>query len=63
MQNVAIGEAAARLGLRTSALRYYEERGLLRPATRRKGKRFYGQNELRRLAFIQLLSRVGVASR
>ena len=55
-----IGQAAARLGLKPSALRYYDERGLVRPAFRRGGKRYYGEPELRRLAFIQLLGRVGV---
>lgn len=30
---VPIGEAARRLGLASPALRYYEERGLVRPAT------------------------------
>jgi DNA-binding transcriptional MerR regulator len=57
---LSIGEAAARLGLRTSALRYYDELGLVR-AIRRKGRRHYGPDELRRLAMIQMLGRLGVA--
>jgi DNA-binding transcriptional MerR regulator len=36
---VSIGEAARILGLNPSALRYYDERGLLRPATRQAGRR------------------------
>jgi DNA-binding transcriptional MerR regulator len=56
---VSIGEAARRLGVNASALRYYEERGLVRPAARRGGKRMYGPEELRRLAFIQIGQRLG----
>lgn len=57
---VPIGEAARRLGLRTSALRYYEERGLVRPAVRTGGQRRYGPQELRRLAFIRVARELGV---
>jgi DNA-binding transcriptional MerR regulator len=60
MDLIPIGEAAARLGLNTSALRYYEERGLVTPATRRGGKRMYGPEQLRRLALIQILQRLGI---
>jgi DNA-binding transcriptional MerR regulator len=56
---LSIGEAAARLGLRTSALRYYDQLGLVR-ALRRNGRRHYGPDELRRLATIQMLGRLGV---
>src|ERR1700722_18584132 len=34
---VPIEEVARRLGLRASAIRYYEERGLVRPSARRAG--------------------------
>ena len=34
MDLISIGEAAHKLGLNASALRYYEERGLVRPAAR-----------------------------
>ncbi len=55
-----IGEAAGRLGMRTSALRYYEERDLVRPAARVNGKRSYGPEEMRRLAFLQLAQKLGI---
>ncbi len=55
-----IGAAAARLGLNPSALRYYDEHGLVRPAARAGGRRMYGPAELRRLAFIQLAQRLGI---
>ena len=54
-----IGDAAQMLGLNTSALRYYEDRGLVTPE-RRAGKRIYSREQLRRLAFIQLMQRLGI---
>jgi DNA-binding transcriptional MerR regulator len=60
MDVIPIGEAARRLGMRTSALRYYEERDLVRPAARVHGTRVYGRPELRRLAFIQIAQRLGL---
>ena len=59
MELVTIGEAAQMLGLNTSALRYYEDRGLVTPE-RRGGKRMYSREQLRRLAFIQLMQRLGI---
>lgn len=56
---MTIGEAAKTLGLNTSALRYYEDRGLVTPQ-RRGGKRMYAREQLRRLAFIQLMQRLGI---
>jgi MerR family transcriptional regulator, copper efflux regulator len=49
---VPIDEVARRFGLAASALRYYERRGLLQPASRHAGRRWYGRAELRRLAVI-----------
>lgn len=60
MDLIPIGEAADRLGMRTSALLHYEERDLVRPAARVHGKRMYGRRELRRLAFIQIAQRLGI---
>ena len=51
MELVPIGEAARMLKVNASALRYYEERGLVKPACRVNGRRMYGRAELRRLAF------------
>jgi DNA-binding transcriptional MerR regulator len=61
MNRIPIGEAAARLGLRTSALRYYDERGLVPVQTRQAGQRLYGRDELRRLAFIKIAHRLGIS--
>jgi MerR family transcriptional regulator, copper efflux regulator len=49
---VPIDKVARRFGLAASALRYYERRGLLEPASRHAGRRWYGRTELRRLAII-----------
>jgi MerR family transcriptional regulator, copper efflux regulator len=54
-----IGDVARRFRIRASALRYYEDIGLLVPAMRRSGRRFYGPAELTRLALIQLLQDAG----
>jgi MerR family transcriptional regulator, copper efflux regulator len=50
---VPIDEVARSLGLRASAIRYYEQRGLLRPACRQSGRRWYGPAGIRRLAIIR----------
>jgi DNA-binding transcriptional MerR regulator len=60
MDLIPIGRAAARLGLSTSALRYYDERGLVCPPARQAGRRMYGTEELRRLAFVKVAHRLGL---
>jgi MerR family transcriptional regulator, copper efflux regulator len=49
---VPIDQLARRFGIRASALRYYEEIGLLTPASRHSGRRWYGPDEVRRVAVI-----------
>lgn len=41
MSDLSIGEVARRAGVRTSALRYYEEIGILPPVRRVNGRRRY----------------------
>jgi DNA-binding transcriptional MerR regulator len=60
MDLIPIGRAAARLGMSTSALRYYDERKLVCPSARLAGKRMYGAEQLRRLAFIKIVHRLGL---
>ncbi|MGH3344663.1 MAG: MerR family transcriptional regulator [Carbonactinosporaceae bacterium] len=60
MDLIPIGEAARMLGVNTSALRYYEERGLVHPPARRGGRRMYGQAELRRIALIRIAHQLGL---
>lgn len=59
---VPIDEVARRLGVRASAIRYYEERGLVQPLSRHSGRRWYGPAEIRRLAIIQHWQRSGQMS-
>lgn len=59
MDQLFIGEVAARSGLSASALRYYEAEGLLPPPARASGRRRYGPEVFDRLAAIQLAQRAG----
>ena len=56
---LTIGEVARRAGVATSALRYYEELGLLHPARRRSGRRHYDPAALDVVGAILLLQDVG----
>ena len=53
MQTVTISQVARQFGLRSSALRYYEQIGILPPVNRVHGQRRYDRASLRRLAVIQ----------
>ena len=61
MEAISIGEAAARMQMRPSALRYYDQRGLVSPLARRAGRRVYGPAEMRRLAFLKIAIRLGLS--
>ena len=56
---VSITEVGRSTGLPSSALRYYERAGLIRPQARIGGKRHYSPSVLQRLAVIGLLKDVG----
>jgi MerR family transcriptional regulator, copper efflux regulator len=56
---LAIGEVAQQAGVATSALRYYDELGLLPPATRVNGRRRYTPEAVFRVGAILLLTEVG----
>jgi MerR family transcriptional regulator, redox-sensitive transcriptional activator SoxR len=58
--SLTIGELAARSGIATSTLRYYDRLGLI-PAKRSAGnQRRYPRSALRRVAFVRVAQRVGV---
>lgn len=59
MDTLSISEVAAATGLRASALRHYEDVGLVRPAGRRGGRRHYDHDVLPRLAFVALCQEAG----
>jgi DNA-binding transcriptional MerR regulator len=56
---LAIGELARRAGVSTSALRYYEELGLLPRAARVSGQRRYPESAARQVAAILLYADAG----
>lgn len=56
-----IGEVAERAGLRKSAIRYYEQIGLLPKPERMSGQRVYDRSILRRLAVIDVSQRAGLS--
>jgi MerR family redox-sensitive transcriptional activator SoxR len=56
---MTIGEVAARVGLRPSALRYYERVGLLPRARRVNGRRRYGPEVFEWIAGIRLSQQAG----
>jgi MerR family transcriptional regulator, redox-sensitive transcriptional activator SoxR len=56
---LSIGEVAARAGLRTSALRYYEAEGLLPADARVGGRRRYAPEAVERLTLIRFCQALG----
>lgn len=58
---VSIGEAARRSGVAASALRFYEERGLISAQRSGSGHRRFPRSVLRRIAFIVFAQRVGLS--
>ncbi len=56
---LTIGEVVRRAGIRASAIRYYEEAGLLPEPERVGNKRRYDEGVLRRLALISGAKRAG----
>jgi MerR family redox-sensitive transcriptional activator SoxR len=56
---LSIGEVARRTGLRPSALRYYEDAGILPPAARVGGKRRYDAHMVQRLDLLQFAQQAG----
>ena len=57
---LTIGEVAARSGVATSALRFYEEQGLIASERNGSGHRRYPRTVLRRVAFIVFAQKVGL---
>ena len=59
-ETMSIGEVAERSGVAASALRYYEDRGLITPERTTAAHRRYHRPVLRRVAFIVFAQRVGL---
>jgi MerR family redox-sensitive transcriptional activator SoxR len=61
MKHFTIREVADRSGVATSALRYYEELGLLSSTRDGAGRRTYQPEALRRIAFISVGTSLGLS--
>lgn len=60
---LTIGELARRSGVAQSALRFYEEQGLIRARRTEGNQRRYGRAMLRRIAFVQAGKAAGIPLR
>ena len=58
-EDLTISDVARVFGLRTSAIRYYEQIGILPPAMRKNGQRRYNNRVLFRLAVVQRARETG----
>jgi MerR family redox-sensitive transcriptional activator SoxR len=58
---LTIGEVARRSGVASSALRFYEDRGLIRAERVGSGHRRFPRAVLRRIAFIVFAQRIGLS--
>jgi MerR family redox-sensitive transcriptional activator SoxR len=54
-----IGELARRTGIAVSAIRYYEEQGLIAPDRNAGGQRRFLRSDIRRLSFILIAQQFG----
>jgi MerR family redox-sensitive transcriptional activator SoxR len=59
-EEMTIGEAARRIGISTSALRFYEDNGLITSRRTAGGQRRYARDVLRRVAFVRAAQSVGL---
>jgi MerR family redox-sensitive transcriptional activator SoxR len=57
---LTIGELASRTGVAASALRFYEERGLIRAERTGAGHRRFPRPTIRRVAFVVFAQRIGL---
>src|SRR3954468_24535830 len=60
MSQLTIGQLAERSGVATSAIRFYESRGLVSSVRTSGNQRRYAQSTLRRVAFIKTAQRIGL---
>jgi MerR family redox-sensitive transcriptional activator SoxR len=59
VKELSIGEVARQAGIRASAIRYYEQAGLLPAPRRRSGQRRYDPDVVDRLALIAFAQQAG----
>ncbi|QFT33081.1 redox-sensitive transcriptional activator SoxR [Roseibium porphyridii] len=56
---LSIGELASRTGLSVSAIRFYEEKGLVHPVRNEGGQRRFLRADIRRLSFVLVAQEFG----
>ncbi|PVB60751.1 redox-sensitive transcriptional activator SoxR [Labrenzia sp. 011] len=57
--DLTIGELAERTGLSVSAIRFYEEKGLVHPSRNAGGQRRFLRADIRRLSFVMIAQEFG----
>jgi MerR family transcriptional regulator, redox-sensitive transcriptional activator SoxR len=60
MPQLTIGQLAERSGVATSAIRFYESRGLIHSVRTTGNQRRYEQSVLRRVSFVKAAQRIGL---
>ena len=58
-RELTIGALSRRTGLSVSAIRFYEERGLVRPERNAGGQRRFARSDIRRLSFVMIAQQLG----
>lgn len=58
---ISIGEMARRTGLSVSAIRFYEDKGLVEPIRTSGNQRRFLRSDIRRLSFILIAQQLGLA--
>ena len=58
-ERISIGQVAQRTGLSVSAIRFYEEAGLVSPTRNAGGQRRFPRSDIRRLSFVLIAQRLG----
>lgn len=58
-RGISIGDISARTGLAASAIRFYEDKGLVHPFRTDSGQRRFDRADIRRLSFIMISQSLG----
>ena len=58
---LTIGAFAARTGLSVSAIRFYEDKGLVEPFRSAGGQRRFLRSDIRRLSFVLIAQQLGLS--
>ena len=58
-RGLTIGYVSERTGLQPSAIRYYEEEGLVKPDRNESGHRRFARSDIRRLSFVTISQGLG----